>query len=207
MGGVNGVVNPNVALRKAGLLSVDARGAIDLARTRAVYFPGNSTFVLINRAEREDGIVRPEEEDAVRREVASALLAIRDPRTGLSPVTAVVDPRQAAGHDPAIGGPEGGDLYLSLLPGYDLAADLSGDVVAGVAPRGAHALNPERPEMLASFVVAGPGVAAGAKLGTIRQIDIAPTLCALLGISPPAQATGHVLREALAREPLPPPAP
>jgi len=207
MGGVNAVVNPNVALRTAGLLSLDARGAIDLARTRAVYFPGNSTFVLINRAEREDGIVRPEEEDAVRREVASALLAIRDPRTGLSPVTAVVDPRQAAGHDPAIGGPEGGDLYLSLLPGYDLAADLSGDVVKAVAPKGAHALNPERSEMLASFVVAGPGVAAGAKLGTIRQIDIAPTLCALLGISPPAQATGHVLREALAREPLPPPAP
>jgi predicted AlkP superfamily phosphohydrolase/phosphomutase len=207
MGGVDALVSPNVALRNAGLLALDARGKIDLARTRAVYFTGNSTFVLINRAGREGGIVRPEEEDAVRREVTAALLAIRDPRTGRSPVTAVVDPRQANGRQPTSGGPEGGDLYLSLLPGYDFSGDLSGDMVKAVAPRGVHGVNPERPEMLASFVVAGPGVAPGAKLGTIRQIDIAPTLCALLGISPPAQATGRVLSEALGRGPLPPPAP
>jgi len=207
MGGVDGVVSPNVALRRAGLLAVDPRGEIDLARTRAVYFTGNSTFVLINRSDREGGIVKPEEEDAVRRDVASALLAIRDPLTGRSPVTAVVDPREAKGRDPSFGGPEGGDLYLSLLPGYDLSADVSGEAVEPVAPRGAHGLNPERPEMLASFVVAGPGVAAGARLGTIRQIDVAPTLCALLGISPPAQATGRVLPEALGRGPLPPAAP
>ena len=117
-------------------------------------------------------------------------------------MTGVVDPQRAKGRDPGIGGPEGGDLYVSLLPGYDLSGDLDGEVVEAVAPRGAHFLNPERPEMLASFVVAGPGVAAGAKLGLIRQIDIAPTLCALLGISPPAQATGTVLRAALARAPL-----
>jgi predicted AlkP superfamily phosphohydrolase/phosphomutase len=206
MGGIDAVVSPNVALREAGLLAVDERGEIDLARTRAVYFTGNSTFVLINRAGREGGIVGPGEEDAVRRAVAAALTGIRDPRTGRSPVTAVLDPGQAKG-DPAGGGPEGGDLYLSVLPGYDLSGDVSGDAVEPVAPRGAHGPNPERPEMLASFVVAGPGVAAGAKLGTIRQIDIAPTLCALLGISPPAQATGTVLREALGRGPLPAEAP
>jgi predicted AlkP superfamily phosphohydrolase/phosphomutase len=207
MGGIDAVVNPNVALSKAGLLAVDARGKIDLSRTRAVYFTGNSAFVLINRAAREGGIVRPDEEDAVRREVRSALLSIGDPRTGRSPVTAVMDPGQAGGHGPSFGGAEGGDLYLSLLPGYDLSGDVTGDVVESVAPRGAHGVNPERPEMLASFVVAGPGVAAGAKLGAIRQIDIAPTLCALLGISPPAQATGRVLTGALARGPLPPTAP
>ena len=208
MGGVDRVVNPNVALRRAGLLAVDARGQIDLARTRAVYFTGNSAYVLINRIDREGGIVKPQDEDAVRRQVVAALRAVRDPRTGRSPVTGVVDPRQTRGRDPGMGGPQGGDLYLSLLPGYDLSGDLDGEVVEPVPPKGVHFLNPERPEMLASFVVAGPGVAAGARLGTIRQIDIAPTLCALMGISPPAQATGKVLREALARsgveaEPLP----
>jgi arylsulfatase A-like enzyme len=45
--------------------------------------------------------------------------------------------------------------------------------------------------------VAGPGVARGADLGSIRQVDIAPTLCALLGIDPPAQAVGSVLQKAL----------
>lgn len=202
MGGVDAVVKPNVALRKAGLLAVDVRGRIDLARTRAVYFPGNSAFVLLNRSDREGGIVAPGEEEAVRRQVAAALLAIRDPRTGRAPVTGVLDPRATKGGDPAIGGPEGGDLYLSVLPGYDLDDDPAGEPVDPVTPKGVHFLNPDRPEMLASFVVAGPGVAAGAQLGAIRQIDIAPTLCALLGISPPAQATGRILRGALARAPV-----
>jgi arylsulfatase A-like enzyme len=53
--------------------------------------------------------------------------------------------------------------------------------------------------MWAAFAVAGPGVARGADLGLIRQIDIAPTLCALLGIDPPASAVGRVLTPALAR--------
>jgi predicted AlkP superfamily phosphohydrolase/phosphomutase len=202
MGGADAVVRPNVALRKAGLLATDAAGRIDVARTRAVYFTGNSGFVLINRADREGGIVTPQEEAAVRRQVVAALQSIQDPRTRRSPVTGVVDPRRAKTRDPALGGPEGGDLYVSLLPGYDLSAGLDGEAVEAMAPKGVHFLNPERPEMLASFVVAGPGVAAGARLGVIRQIDIAPTLCALLGISPPAQATGTVLRAALARAPL-----
>jgi arylsulfatase A-like enzyme len=48
-------------------------------------------------------------------------------------------------------------------------------------------------------------VAAGVDLGRIRQIDVAPTLCYLLGIEPPAQATGSVLTSALARPaPMPP---
>jgi len=203
MGGIDRVLRPNVALRKEGLLAVDARGEIDLARTRAVYFPGNSGYVLVNRADREGGIVKPEDEESVRREVAAALLAVRDPRTGGAPVTGIMDPRQRDGRDPALGGPDGGDLYLSVLPGYDLSGSVLGEAVQQVDPKGVHFLNPERPEMLASFVVAGPGVAPGAKLGTIRQIDIAPTLCALLGISPPAQAIGRVLPAALARSPLP----
>jgi len=202
MGGAFRVVRPNVALKQAGLLALDGGGRIDLSRTRAVYFPGNSAYFLINRVDREGGIVKPEDEEAVRRAVAAAMQGVRDPETGRAVVTAVIDPREAKGQDPVLGGPEGGDLYLSLLPGYDLSGAVDGGVVEAMAPKGAHVLNPERPEMLASFVVAGPGVAAGAKLGRIRQIDIAPTLCALLGISRPAQATGVVLREALARAPL-----
>ena len=62
MGGIDAVVKPNVALREAGLLAQDAAGRIDLARTRAVYFTGNSGFVLINRADREGGVVKPAED-------------------------------------------------------------------------------------------------------------------------------------------------
>ena len=80
-----------------------------------------------------------------------------------------------------------------------MSASVKGSVVEDVAPRGIHGLNPERAELQAGFVVAGPGVAAGVSLGPIRQIDVAPTLAALLGLDPPAQATGAVLTRALAR--------
>jgi len=198
MAGASRLLRPNVALVQAGLAALDARGAIDLPRTRAVYFPGNSGFVLINRKSRPGGIVAPEEEDGVRAAVAAALRGVRDPASARPVVLDLLDPRAAA-REPSFGGPNGGDLYLSLAPGYDVSASAKGAVVEEIAPRGVHGLNPERREMQSGFVVAGAGVAAGASLGSIRQIDVAPTLAALLGLDPPAQATGSVLTKALAR--------
>ena len=198
MAGASRLLRPNVALVQAGLAAVDARGTIDLSRTKAVYFPGNSGFFLVNRQSRPGGIVAPEEEDGVRAAVAAALRGVRDPASGQAVVLDLIDPR-TPGREPPCGGPNGGDLYLSLAPGYDVSASLEGPVVEQIAPRGVHGLNPERAELQSGFVVAGPGVAAGVSLGPIRQIDVAPTLAALLGLDPPAQATGVVLTKALAR--------
>jgi hypothetical protein len=109
----------------------------------------------------------------------------------------LLDPRKP-GQEPSFGGPNGGDLYLTLRPGYDISASMTGAVVEGISPRGALGLDPRRRELQAGFVVAGPGVASGVNLGPVRQIVIAPTLAALLGLDPPAQATGAVLTKALA---------
>jgi predicted AlkP superfamily pyrophosphatase or phosphodiesterase len=199
--GVDRELRPNVVLRQAGLLALDLEGRVDLARTRAYYSPGQ--YILVNRVGRAGGIVAPAEEEAVRRAVGEALRAV----SSGSPqpiVLDVLDPR-AAGHVPSFGGPHGGDLYLSVAPGYNVSARLKGEAVAKIRPRGEHFLNPERLSMQVAFAVAGAGVAAGSDLGQIRQIDVAPTLCLLLGIEPPAQATGVVLRTALARTgPMPP---
>jgi len=119
-------------------------------------------------------------------------------------VVEVLDPR-TPGHVPSFGGPAGGDLYLSVAPGYNVSARLDGDAVQKVPPRGEHFLDPENPAMHAAFALAGVGVAEGAQLGVIRQVDVAPTLCLLLGIEPPAQATGVVLRSALGRNGAMPP--
>jgi predicted AlkP superfamily phosphohydrolase/phosphomutase len=200
--GVDRTLKPNVVLRQAGLLALDAGGHVDLARTRAYYAPGQ--FVLINRVARAGGIVRPEEEDGVRRQVAQALRAVRDGAARAPVVLDVLDPRTPRG-EPTFGGPAGGDLYLSIAPAYGVSAALDGDAIEKTRPRGDHVLDPERPAMQAGFALAGAGVAAGAALGDIRQIDVAPTLCRLLGIEPPAQATGSVLTGALARKaPMPP---
>jgi arylsulfatase A-like enzyme len=203
--GVDRELRPNVILRQAGLLALDAAGRVDLARTRAYYSPGQ--FVLINRVSRPGGIVAPADEEAVRGAVTRALrgasgtasLPSRPPI-----VLDVLDPR-TPGQVPSFGGPGGGDLYLSMAPGYGVSARLDGEAVERIRPRGDHFLDPQRRAMHVGFAVAGAGVAAGADLGAIRQVDIAPTLCVLLGIEPPAQATGVVLRAALARTaPMPP---
>jgi predicted AlkP superfamily phosphohydrolase/phosphomutase len=190
-----------VLLRQAGLLALDAEGRVDLARTRAYYAPAQ--YVLINRVGRTGGIVTPAEEDAVRRAVSQALRTL--PSGTRQPIVLdVLDPR-TPGHVPSFGGPQGGDLYLSVAPGYNLSPRLDGQAVETVRPRGEHFLDPDRPAMQAAFALAGAGVAAGVDLGRIRQIDVAPTLCHLLGIEPPAQATGVVLTPALARPaPMPP---
>ena len=192
MVGASAIVRPNVALARAGILGLDAAGRVDLARTRALYF--SSGYILLNLASRKGGIVRPEDEDTVRGEVERALRAIVDPTTGRPVVVDVIDPR---GADRGFGGPSGGDLYLTLARGYEPDKGLAGDPVEGESPAGVHFQEPERFEMQAAFAVAGPGVAPGADLGTIRQIDVAPTLCALLGLGPPAQAKGTVLEQAL----------
>jgi predicted AlkP superfamily phosphohydrolase/phosphomutase len=195
---VRRLLRPNVALLQAGILATGDDGEIDLARTRAVYFPGNAGYVVMNRRERPGGIVDPEQEETVRAEVRAALGAIRDPDTGHPVVLELIDPRDGA-REPHTGGPTGGDLYLPLAPGYYLSGDHRGELISAIRPGGEHILDPQRPAMQAAFALSGPGVAAGVDLGRIRQIDIAPTLCALLGIEPPAQATGRILSRALER--------
>jgi hypothetical protein len=197
MVGVASRVRPNVALARAGLLALDRNGTPDLARTKALYSPANSGYVLINRASRAGGIVAPEQEAEVRRRIAEALAGVVDPVTRERVVPGVREP--GPGREPGIGGPTGGDLYLSLRPGWDADPGTTGALVERADPTGEHRTDPERPEMHAAFAIAGPGVAAGVDLGEVRQIDIAPTLCALLGIDPPAQATGQVLERVLAR--------
>ena len=199
---VHRAVRPNVVLRTAGLLDVGADGQVDLARTRALYFLPNAGFVLLNKAARPGGIVAPTEEAGVSAAVRQALTALRDPRTGERLVLDVLDTRRGPGPF-GMGGPNGGDLYLSMAPGTYVDAALEGPAVVEVPPAGAHILDPSRPEMQAMFALAGPGVKAGADLGTIRHVDVAPTLCELLGLDPPAQAVGHVLAGALAAAPAP----
>lgn len=58
---------------------------------------------------------------------------------------------------------------------------------------GAHGHDPERPELGAIFYALGRGVPAGAKLGEVRSIDVAPTAAALLGIDPPQSSEGRAL--------------
>lgn len=57
--------------------------------------------------------------------------------------------------------------------------------------RGIHGHRPELPEMSALFAAIGRGVAPGARPGTVRAIDVAPTVLSLLGIPVPDSMEGR----------------
>ncbi len=197
MEGVGWDFLPNVALRDAGLLVLDDAGKIDLAHSQAFYSPNDGGYVVINHLA-QGGIVAPHEVEAVKERVIHTLSTLTAP-DGRRMVTAVYD---AAKADPSlgIGGPEGGDLYLDILPGYLFHPQVSGSALIRARhplASGGHVFNPSRPTMRAIFYAAGAAFKQGVELHPVRTIDVAPTVSHILGIPAPANAKGRVLSEAL----------
>jgi predicted AlkP superfamily phosphohydrolase/phosphomutase len=196
MEAIHKLVAVNKVLQQAGLLALDEKGRVELARTKALYPAINNGYLLINSKERKDGIVGEAERARLIGQIRALLLAIRDGDRQV--VTAVHDSR-TDGAAIGIGGDAGGDLYLDLLPGYDFDARLgAAEVITKREPYGMHGFNPARPSMRTLMVLNGPGVKAGQRLRDVRVIDFAPTLAWLLDIPTPKDASGRVLFEALA---------
>ena len=87
----------------------------------------------------------------------------------------------------AISNPRFGDVVVVAPLGTAIAAQSGIDWLLGFvglerfAMRGIHGHRPELAEMSALFGAIGRGVAAGARPGTVRAVDVAPTVLALLG--------------------------
>jgi predicted AlkP superfamily phosphohydrolase/phosphomutase len=184
----------NKVLQERGILAVDERGRVDLARTKAIYPAINNGYLLINSTDRKAGIVTPEERQDVVRRISELLFEIRDGERQV--VTAVYD-AQTDGNAMGIGGEAGGDISIDLLPGYEPDPKLGAtEIVAKRAPHGMHGFNPLRPSMRTLMVLNGPGIQAGYHLRDVRIVDFAPTLAELLAVPIPKDATGRVLYEA-----------
>ena len=95
-----------------------------------------------------------------------------------------------------IGGPAGGDVYFGLAPGYYYSAALSDSISSGRTPAGNHGFPSIDPDMRTVLCAIGPGI-GGRRLPTARVIDAAPTVSAWLGITPPTDARGRSLLEAM----------
>ncbi len=88
-----------------------------------------------------------------------------------------------------------GDLVLLAPPGVTFASFARWSRGEDrPAPRGMHGYDPETcPDMAGIFYAWGAGVARGRSLGEARTVDVAPTVCALLGLAPPPHAEGRAL--------------
>ncbi len=180
MEGVARYAAVNVALEKAGLLSVKD-GKIDLTRTKVCAPPWSDFALVVNSTEWKGGIVPMSEKHRVLRDARKALETISDPDTGRRVVTRFWTPRQVA--DVGAGGPAGGDLYLDFAPGYYPSTRLGGDLTPRFGdPRrgGVHGYHPKRRSMRAIFYAGGVPLPRY-RVGDVRVVDIQGVLWKLMG--------------------------
>ena len=175
-------------LEQAGLLAYktdnDDQREIDWSRTKAC--PLGICNIFINLKGREpEGIVEPEDYFKVQKEIIAALYEYKHPRTGEHPFAIA--------------------LTRDDAEMVNLWVDLVGDVVFALRPEYDAAHGQQMPSAKlgigaqhAVFIMAGPGIKKGVHLkGQVRQVDVAPTICYLLGIEVPRDAEGGVVYEAL----------
>lgn len=130
---------------------------------------GSAAIMLKNR---DDRATATKVDELLRRLAA-------DPANGIA---AILDPAKIAD----MGGTAGPAFVVDFRPGFAAGGALSGPVVRDRATTGgAHGYAPTHPELLASFIIAGPGIAAGKNLGEIDMRAIAPTLAGLMGVPLP----------------------
>lgn len=178
-------IQPNVALRAAGLIEVTGTTAT-ACDVWSISEGGTAMVYLTNP-------------DPRRRE--ELLARARETLAALEGVARVVDPPQYA----ALGLPtpaendQMADLVLVAKHGYHFTNAFEGAPLVARpegAPLGAHGYLAEDPQMNAVFIAWGYGIRPGARVGTIRNVDVAPTVAAVLGVGLPG-AEGRALREIL----------
>ncbi|BDC48830.1 alkaline phosphatase family protein [Bryobacterales bacterium F-183] len=161
-------IKPNVALKAAGL-------------DKQVYVlpEGGTAFVYIEP---------PSDAAKLVPQIRKALEGVE----GLDKVLGVEDyPSLGLPHPDK--DPQFGHLLLAAKDGYSFSGATGGPVTAEVPQQGgSHGYLASESDMNPLFIASGRGVKKGAELGTVSNIDIAPTIAKLLGLSLPT-AKGKVL--------------
>src|SRR5581483_6961418 len=75
------------------------------------------------------------------------------------------------------------DLVLAAKPGYVFDNKSDGEYITEPAEGGTHGYLNTDPQMQAIFIAWGVDVPKGARLGTVSNLDVAPTVAALLGLT------------------------
>jgi type I phosphodiesterase/nucleotide pyrophosphatase len=196
-----------------------AAKGFDPAKVRAIT-SGPAAHVYISLQGREpNGTVTPSEYISLQQQLVAALREFVDvnPNYAHRKGVAVFDqvfarPSPMKPEDPDLGlgtsrviGQDSGDVYATLTLGYNfdgtqtpVVARLGDDAAATAAlsvPNfyGAHGYDPKLREMSAIFYAAGPQVCRD-DVDEVRNIDIAPTILALLGVQPADTVQGRAIR-------------
>ncbi len=159
-------LHPNARLRDAGLLTLDEKGKVK--SWRAIFWTQGGSALL--------RLADPR--DAATLERVRAIFAAEAARPD-SGIDALLDAKQVE----ALGGdPERTPFALDAKPEFSFAFSPSGDWATPAIDVAGHGFAPTHPELAASLVLAGPGLARHGDLGSVPMTAIAPTLARYLGV-------------------------
>jgi predicted AlkP superfamily pyrophosphatase or phosphodiesterase len=170
-------IHPNVLLRKEGLLT----GSPNHPQGDVWVVPegGTAMVYVTNRDRREELIPK-----------------LRRILTGPEGIDHVYGPDEIA----SLGLPtrsmsdQAPDLVLTATPDCSFAGEPNGDYLTEGNEAGTHGYINTDPKMQAIFLAWGVGIPKGAQLGNITNLDVAPTIAAMLGLDM-RQAKGHAIQQ------------
>jgi predicted AlkP superfamily pyrophosphatase or phosphodiesterase len=154
-------LQPNAVFKREGLLTVNERG--NVASWQAYFHSsGGSGFVYVK-------------DSAQRSAVLTILNAMKnDPANGIREVWTSDELAVRGAHPDAAFG-------LDVVDGFYTSSDHT-EVVRPSATKGGHGFAPDRSNLHASFILAGPTVKKRGSLGILPMTSIAPTLAEILGV-------------------------
>ncbi len=161
---------------------------IDWTKTRAVAPRGNHIYINVKGRNNQygiDGIVDPEDKYELERQIIDDLYNYR--MNGKRIVNIALRNKDAVLL--GMNGPRCGDIIYFLEEGFNR---LHGDALSTTEGYFGTSVSP-------IFVAAGKGVKSGFVMKRqMREVDIAPTVAAIMGVRMPAQADGAAIHQILA---------
>ena len=161
---------------------------VDWEKTRAVQIRSNYIYINLKGRDKH-GIVDPKDKYDLEEQLISDLYNYRDERTDKRVIGICLRNKDAV----LLGanGPECGDIFFSVEEGYNR---LHGDSISTSEGYFETSVSP-------IFVAAGAGVKSGFTTERmIRQVDVAPSVSALLGVRYPAQCEGAPIYQIFTEE-------
>jgi predicted AlkP superfamily pyrophosphatase or phosphodiesterase len=170
-------IHPNVLLREKGLLHVGA----DQRKGEAWVLPEGGTAMVY--------VTNP----ARRTDLSPQLRAIFTGVKGVQAVYGAEDYRELGLPTPQQSD-QAPDLVLAAEPGFMFSKESEGDFITDASLAGTHGYLNTDPQMQAIFIASGADIPKGIRLGNISNLDVAPTIAALLGIEMKG-TKGHAIEQ------------
>ena len=161
---------------------------IDWSKTRAIASQGNDIFINLKGRE-VHGIVEPEDKYELEEQIMTDLYSYKHPDSGKRCIALAIRNKDALVM--GYGGPTAGDICFWIADGYNWDHTDSLSTATGAASTSSSPI----------FIAAGKGLKEHFETDRIiRQVDLAPTMCVMLGVRMPAQCEGAPVYQILAEE-------